>query len=64
MFGCEIPVWLSNILELSSRRIDYLHIARNISVAVDFAELVKGLVGNVGKVQLVVAYDNIRPKML
>lgn len=55
MLGCEIPVWPSHVLELPGCRVNYLHIASDIFVAIDFAELVEGLVRNVGKVKLMVA---------
>lgn len=60
MLGCEIPVWLSYVLELSGCRVDYLDIAGDIFVPVDFTELIKRLVSNVSDVELVIAYSTVR----
>ena len=46
----EIAVLSSDILKLSGNRIEDLHVACEISVAIDFGELVECLVCNLGNV--------------
>ena len=60
MLCCEIPVWLSYVLELPGCRVNYLHVGGDIFVAIDFAKLIEGLVRNVGKVKLMVTYYTVR----
>jgi hypothetical protein len=60
LFGGKIAVWFSNVLEVSSRIIDDLHIGRDVSVSIVLCELRECRVSNVSLVELVVAdCDNI-----
>lgn len=53
--GGEVSVWNTNILELSSISIQNLDVGCNISITIHFCELAKGLICNLGDVQLVVS---------
>ena len=64
MFGGEIPVRLPNVLEFAGCRVKYLHIARDIFVTIDFAELVECLIRDVSNVKFMVAYDAVRSQLL
>lgn len=56
MFCCKVAVLLSNILELSRGRIQDLDVGSNILIPINCAEIEEGLIGNAGKVKLMVAY--------
>ena len=60
MLGGEITVRLPNIFELTICRIKYLNVTCDISISVDFTELVECFIRNVGDVKLMVAYNTIR----
>lgn len=53
--GCEIAIFLSNIIELTSITVQNLNIAGDVPFAIDFAELIEGLVCNICDIKLVVA---------
>lgn len=59
MLGREIPVLGSNVLELSGCRVDYLNVAGEVSLSVDFAELAKGLVRDICDIELMVTCEGL-----
>lgn len=59
MLSRKVVVWLSNILKLASRRIDYLDIACHIFVSPVFAEVRECLISNAGEIQFMITYIRI-----
>lgn len=57
MLGSDIPVLGSNVLELPSCRVDYLNVAGEVSLSVDFAELAKGLIRDICDIELMVTCE-------
>jgi hypothetical protein len=55
LLGSKVTVLCPDVLELLGSRIHDLHIAREVLVAVHFREIAKGLVGDLGNIELVVA---------
>ena len=53
--GSEVTVLLSDVFELIRRRVEYLHIAREISIAISFRKLVKRFICDLSDIKLVVA---------
>jgi len=51
----EVTVTRPNVLKLASGRVLDLHIASEILVAINLGEVVEGLVGNFGNIELVVS---------
>ena len=56
MCRCKVAVPRSDIFELASCRIDNLHVARYILITVDFAEVAKRLICDIGQVKLMIAF--------
>lgn len=55
MFRRKVSILLADVLEVAGGRVDDLHIACHVPLAINFGELVEGLVSNVGHVKLVVS---------
>jgi hypothetical protein len=55
LFGGEVTVTRSDVLELASSWVDDLYIAGEILVSVDLGEVAEGLVGDLGNIELVVS---------
>ena len=55
MSGREIPVLGTDVLEFPGCRIDYLHVAGEVPLSVDFAKLAEGLVRDICDIELMVA---------
>ena len=55
MCGCEISVLSSDVLELSSSRVQDLDVAGQVSVPIYLAELVKLKVCHVAKIEFVIS---------
>lgn len=56
MVSRKVSVLGTNVFEFPGRRVHDLNITSDVSITVDFAELVEGLVCNVGNVQLMISY--------
>ena len=56
--GCEVAIFVSDVLELPGVVVQDLDIAGDVPFPVDIAELIESLVGDIGHVQLVVAYPH------
>lgn len=55
MIRCEVPVLGANVLELTGGRVDDLHVAGDIAVTIDFAELIERFVCNFANIEFVVS---------
>jgi hypothetical protein len=55
LVSLEVSVLGSNVFKLASSWVNDLHIASEILVAIDFGEIAKGLVGNFGNIEFMVA---------
>jgi len=57
----KIPVFVANIVPCVRRGVQDLHIGCEVLVAPDAADLVEGLKGSVGEVELMIAWDRVSP---
>lgn len=56
MVSRKVSVLGANVLKFLCCRVHDLDITSDVSITVDFAELIEGLVCNVGNVQLMISY--------
>jgi hypothetical protein len=54
LVGFKVSVLGSNVLKLASGRVDNLHIASEVLVAIDFGEVAESLVGDLGDIEFMV----------
>jgi len=55
----EVTVLLANVLKLVSCRVQDLDVGGQVAIAVDFRELGKRLVSDIGDVELVIAFASL-----
>jgi hypothetical protein len=55
MVGCKVAEWHSDEFELVGGRVENLHVAREVLVSLELAEIVTGLIGDISEIQLVVS---------